>query len=210
MLERFIRRRNSRRDPNPFAPSFANSYLESLAAEKAGSLAELQNATTWGLTIITTGALFILGRSNFPDFFSLLGLLALIVLGTHFTTRAAKGYINVARWSLIQRTLLTALADGRGDFADFEHALRTYHLSWALPLRRRDIAWKSLVELGFGYIFIGLIGSIIYCMTALRPAAVNYIALVAAALFSSFDVYVFMRSPYMRQRVPHPNARRLR
>ncbi|MFI7075141.1 hypothetical protein [Micromonospora sediminicola] len=210
MFDLFTRRSPVERNKVPPDKGFETSYLESLATEKTASLAELQNATTWGLTIITTGTLFILGRSQFPDFLSLLGLLVLTVLATHFTTRAAKGYINVVRWSLIQRTLLAALADGSKNSSAFQQALRTYHLGWSLPLRRRDVIWKALVELGFGYIFVLLVGAVVYCLVVLHPGLRHFLALAAAVLLIFFDLVVFANSPYMQRPVPHAEARRLR
>ncbi|MEV4119569.1 hypothetical protein [Micromonospora sp. NPDC049645] len=186
------------------------NYLESLTAEKSASLTELQNATTWGLTIITTGALFIVGRATFPDYLSLLGLLVLMVLATHFTTRTAKGYINVVRWSLIQRMLISGFLDEVPDIEGRRQVIRAYHLDWALPVRRRDVVWKSLVELGYGYIFVLLVGAVVYCLTELPLALHHYLALAVALGMILFDLVVFSRSPYMRRPVPHSDARRLR
>jgi hypothetical protein len=201
---------NQQAGPHLGDPDFDGGYFESLATEKATSVNELQNPTSWGLTTVTAGTLFFVGRSEFPDQISLLGLLVLAVLATHFTTRAMKGYINVVRWSLLQRLFLRSHLEPAFHQDEVKRAVFSYHVMWSLPLRGRDIVWKAVFELGFGYIFALLIGAISYSVAVLPVRWYDWALLVATVALIAFELAVFIRSPYMRARDPDADARRLR
>lgn len=136
-------------------------YLPTLSEEITHALDQLHNATNWGLTLVTAGLLAVIARDGFPDDISVYGLSVLLVLCGHFSVRGMKGYINVIRFSLIQKLALSyrLAAKGAGpELLALEHAIRAYHVSWYLPITRRTVYWKGSTELGFGYILVLLVG----------------------------------------------------
>jgi hypothetical protein len=204
--------------PNPQSPLeresdvFTDRYSGTLATEKSTSIAELHNATTWGLTLTTTGILFIIGRGKFPDQVSLYGLFFLAVFATHFYVRAMKGYINVVRWSLLQRLAIRNELDGYSDVSttEWENAVRLYHLHWTLPLLRRTVFWKGTFELGFGYLFAVLASVLIYVASQIQMNWGGVVAGFMAAAMMASEMMMFLMSPYMRNSMPDESAQRFR
>ena len=74
----------------------------------------------------------------------------------------------------------------------------------------RDVVWKALFELGFGYILAPLAGIIVYSLVVLSWRADLLLLTGVAFILIATDVTVLVRSPYIRERIPHHDARRLR
>lgn len=191
---------------------FGLAYVASLATEKQTSIGELQNATTWGLTVATTGLVFLAGRSGFPDEQSLLGCAVLLVFVAHFMVRAMKGYANVLRWSLLQRILIADLLQPHrtGISEESRAAIATYHGEWKLPVRRTTVVWKGMFELAFGYLLVASAGLMVYILTAI-PWKWGFLPVVLVSVVASVaELLLFATSPYMKYSRPIDEAQRYR
>ncbi|MEW1778737.1 hypothetical protein [Streptomyces sp. NPDC086777] len=198
-------------DPAGSGRDFSLQYLGTLATEKQTSIGELQNATTWGLTAATTGIVFIVGRSGFPDQPSLLGIASLLIFVAHFMVRAMKGYINVMRWSLLQRILINEIQSGEvSPSPETSSAIREYHTGWKLPVKRTTVIWKGVFELAFGYLLIALLGIMAYTLDETHWTWLTLPTVSISLLASASEFYLFLRSPYMRVVQPHDDAQRMR
>lgn len=187
-------------------------YFPSLSQEKAAALDQLHNATNWGLTLATTALVIVLSREQFPDMFSLYTLLITFIIANHFFTRTLKGYINVIRWSLIQREIMTLhLQSEVIDKAVAENQLKElinkYHIKWHLPLKRRDVFIKGLFELGYGYILVGILGVTIYVINTISIQTFDLVFIVISVVIAIFEHFLLIRSPYMRNILINESAR---
>ncbi len=179
-----------------------------LSTERSTSLGELQNATTWSLTILTGAAVVVGLQQDFPNSVSMVGLSAIFVLGTHFGVRAAKGYINVIRWAHIQRRILGAVT-GEVSKDDVFEAIETYHIKWKSPITRWDLIRKCLFELGYFYILFGLMAAIAFGFFSSTVSNASRLVVIIAVGLASYEVSVFFDSAYMDVE-PDDEARKLR
>jgi len=188
-------------------------YYGTLTSEVSHALDQLHNATNWGLTLITAGLVAVISRSQFPDTASLFILLALLVVCIHFSVRVMKGYINVIRFGLIQRRITaSALYDTEpsASLSDIRTAIKDYHVDWLLPLKRRDVYIKCILELGYGYMIIIIAAVLMYTCISIRMDQTDWIALVIAIMLAAAETGLFARSPYMHRPRPDEDARRQR
>lgn len=96
-----------------FANWATTSYQETLAVQLSIAIDQLQTANNWSLTILIASAVAVSTNSGFPNEASLVLLGFLVAMAAHFSTRSLKGYINVVRWSTLQRSVI-ALATAQG------------------------------------------------------------------------------------------------
>lgn len=180
----------------------ANTYFATLSEEISHALDQLHQATNWGVTLVTGALIAILARAEFPDFPSLLALLGLAALNAHFMNRALRGYINVVRFGLLQKLILSEMQPGPGALKTNKEiwaAIAAYHISWRSPLNRRHVYWKGLAELGFGYLFIILGALVVVCLDARvihQPS--SWVWIGVAVLLLVLEIGTFSRSPYLR------------
>lgn len=196
----------------------ATTYYSSLSEEKQTSIQELQNGTNWSVTLITAGLLLVITSNLFPSFTSLIVLCFVWVVSIHLLNRTLKGYINVVRWSLLQRTITQLKLGGstssdRTESENWErafHIIEKYHLNWCLPLKRRDVIYKGLFELGYGYILVSIVAGIIFNTIAIGLSLYATLLIALTILISLVEIVIFLRSPYLRNVEFSENARRQR
>jgi hypothetical protein len=192
-----------------------NVYFPTLSQEKASALDQLHNATNWGLTLATTAFFLAVTKQGFPDTLSLYILLVALLMGFHFFTRTLKGYINVIRWALLQRVIVEKQsqknsASSYKEDNDIKNLINQYHVKWLLPLRRSDVIVKGLFELGYGYILIIILATIIYSVINMCIGRSDWIGLAVGSSTIGIELFLFLHSPYMKKAKPHDNARELR
>jgi hypothetical protein len=189
-----------------------NTYFANLAQEKASSLSQLHNATNWGVTLITAALVAVISRQAFPDAISFYTLLLTFLIGVHFFTRTIKGYINVIRFSFLQRIIVdsTLMGELKNKNSELEEAIIKYHIEWLLPLRKIDVIIKGLLELGYGYILGIVILLLIYTTTVVSIDRNEWIILGISLFLVLVEIALLFRSPYMRRSAPNEKARRQR
>lgn len=170
------------------------SFRSGLATQINGSVIYLNSTVNWALTLILA-ALASLTIASSPSahvlgvFFS-----ALLVVVLHFFVRACKAYINVIRFSLLDRETL-ALIEVE-NFHDAAQIIRDYYCDWQSPLALSQVVSKVLFELGFLYFFAIVVGQVVF-ITLFQGAPI-YLPLAAIA-FSLVEIYFGLYlSPYFR------------
>lgn len=174
-------------------------YYPTLCEEVSHALEQLHQATSWGVTIVTAGLIAVVSRREFPDLLSILMILGLAILNAHFMNRSLRGYLNVMRFGLIQKVILKERSEATGSTSESWHAIRTYHIKWYSPLTRRAVVWKGLSDLGFGYVFAGLAGALVFCLGATEISRISAVTVsIFATVVLVVEIWSFLRSPYMR------------
>jgi hypothetical protein len=194
-----------------------DSYFPSLSQEKAAALEQLHSPTNWGLTLTTSALLLVITRQAFPDSISLYILLVILLMGTHFFTRTVKGYINLLRFTFLQRAIAEAMIrDTTSGCVEHEHVsglinlIDQYHVRWLLPLRRIEVFTKGLFELGYGYILGSVIVTLAYTVASVSMSRNEWViaGVVLAAIVG--EISLLLRSSYMRTVAPNERARSMR
>lgn len=186
----------------------ANGYYQGLSTEKQSSLDQLHQATNWGLTIVTTAVLVSIVRDGFPDHASVILLSITLVASWHYYVRALKGYANVMRYLLVQSGVIDFKL-GQGSLDEARRRVETYHRDWKLPITRRELFAKGIVELGFGYLILVNVIALVYALAELPHPGASIVAVAGAAVAIVVETVVFAVSPYLRV-APHPSAQRVR
>jgi hypothetical protein len=202
-------------DALPSRDWILTDYFGTLTSEVSHPLDQLHNATNWGITLITAGVIAVVTRGGFPDDASFYILLTLLVVSTHFSMHGLKGYINVIRFGLLQRSVTAAALDSAPQEESIQLArlgdlIQKYHIEWGLPLKRRDVYFKGLLELGYGYTAVIILGLVIYCAISISFKVENWLAAALTLVLLCIQIIIFSRSPYMRNPVPEESARRQR
>lgn len=187
-------------------------YYSTLTGEVSHALDQLHNATNWGLTLITAGLIAVISRPHFPDTASLSMLLILLVVSVHFSFRGMKGYINVIRFGFLQRSIAAAAVTPAQQAAGpststLQELIQKYHVNWNLPLKRRDVYLKGILELGYGYMIIIITGLTIYAAVSVSWRLIDSLAVVLTSILLTLEITIFARSPYMRSPLPSAEAR---
>jgi len=193
------------RGPSSVAVSDAelSSLLQFTVQETDSGLTRLETANTWTLTVSLAAVITIINAGSFPSDKSLMLLCATILLTSHFMVRAMKGYINVVRFSALNRAVvdlvLTPGPQRAARFGEVREKFQEYNQEWRLPIKRYHVWVKTLTEFSFGYIFAGLAGLVAYNASIVvgtlqtRVVCITIISLAVAEL-ANFN----FRSPYMQ------------
>ena len=196
---------------NPDGDWILTDYYGTLTGEVSHALDQLHNATNWGLTLIVGGLIAIISRSGFPNSASLYMLFILLVVTTHFSVRGMKGYINVIRFGMLQRSIAAAALDSpfasTSALSQLKNLIRFYHVEWQLPLTRRDVYLKGALELGFGYMIVIIGGLAAFTAFSISWRYVDWTALGITLALLCTEITMFTRSPYMNNSLPDQNAR---
>lgn len=129
-------------------------YYPSLVESVSQSLDQLHQATNWGITLISVGLVAVLTQFSFPSPEATIALIAVAALNQHFMNHALKGYLNVMRFSTIQKTILDELNASDTSLGRSRQKIVDYHVRWMSPLSRKSVFLKGYVELGFGYLLV--------------------------------------------------------
>lgn len=185
------------------------TYLAHLATLIDANMSYLHTTLNWAITILLGGVVFLASRSSFPDLISYVGGLITLVLLFHFAVRTSKAYLNVMRWTSIEKYILkAAISDENDEFEVIRGKIIDYHCNWCSPLALNDVIWKVLFELGFFYLFTIvalLIGYTLY------HVGLNYLTasgLGITIILVGLEIWLgLLRSSYLRQIKPEPIAR---
>ncbi|GAB3146699.1 hypothetical protein GCM10027290_28870 [Micromonospora sonneratiae] len=188
----------------------AGDLLAMTTDQLSTAMEYLHNATNWGLVLVSGSLIAMVASGLFPSEAALYVVLIALVFSVHFFTRSAKGYINVIRFSLVQRVILdwklslNALSTNSSPM----DAVRKYVVEWRLPLKRSDVFVKMLVELGYGYLISLSLALTGYLMLAVPVHPRMVAALALAVLLAATELTFFLRSPYLRRVAANDDARR--
>jgi len=187
------------------------TYLLHLGDLFGINMTYLHSTVGWAMTLLLGGVVYVASRPEFPDRMGFSVLLLLLVVLAHFAVRTTKAYLNVIRWSTLGKHIVRGvLADGEhSGWVDIQAKIVAYHCDWASPLSYRDIAYKLVFELGFGYFLLAILLLLIY-------AAINIgldLLLTCASLLTLVAVVAevwigLLRSGYLRSLRPDWLARR--
>ena len=82
------------------------TYFQYLVSQTGTSMSYLHNTISWTTTLLPVGVTLIVASGSFPDPFSLIGLLFIFIVMNHLAVRTAKAYLNVMRFSTLQKQIL--------------------------------------------------------------------------------------------------------
>lgn len=194
-----------------------DSYFPTLSQEKAAALEQLHSPTNWGLTLTTSALLLVITRQGFPDSISLYILLIILLMGTHFFIRTVKGYINLLRFTFLQRAIAEAIIrDITAGSVKHEHVsglinlIDQYHLKWLLPLPRIEVFKKGLFELGYGYILGLAIVTLAYTVASISMTRNEWVIAGVVLAAIAVEISLLLRSSYMRTVAPNERARSMK
>ncbi|MCJ7448353.1 MAG: hypothetical protein MUO72_11745 [Bacteroidales bacterium] len=189
-------------------------YYAQLTGFLSTSLEYLHNTVNWGVvtTIGIVAAIFV--REQFPDLLSWALLWFALPITLHFGVRTAKAYINVMRWSSIQRHVQIHIMNNPPDECDFLRVIEIiekYHTHWVSPLARIDVIYKTLLEMGYGYFLFFHSALLIYVGTKIEITGPTFVIATLGFLFVILEAFLFLfKSPYLASISVDPETHRLR
>lgn len=196
-----------------------NAYANTARQAAEQSLKSLDMAVNWALTMTLAVLAFTLNLSvvmadslKVHQRLELLMIIALCAcILNHFSIRAAKSYLNVVRFSKLEREAVRLNLEIK-PFSPtrFKKVVATYHLEWRSPLKGKTILRKILFELGFFYLalFLGIL-YIYVAKEVLSVEASKVICITAAIpLMCLAELVSFVRSPYMKDGIPNHDVER--
>lgn len=189
------------------------TYLGHLGSLIDTNMTYLHSTVGWAMALLLGGVLFVASRPQFPDHVGFLLLLLLLLVLAHFAVRTSKAYLNVIRWTTLEKYVVRgALAEQEdADWDDVRTKIVDYHGNWASPLSYGDIVHKLVFELGFGYFFVAIGGLLVYTVVTIGRDLIWVLFLEFLLAFGILSVEVWMglvRSGYMRSLRPDWLARR--
>ncbi len=189
------------------------TYYSTLTSQLGINITYLNQINTWSLTLLTIAVGYILARAPFPDKISLILCIVLWNLGVHLATRAGKAYVNVMRFTVIERDFQAYIFGQRTREAagPLLESIKTYHWRWASPVSRGIVLKKLLFELGFLYVLGSILALWSYAAWVQYPSRWVIWASGIAFTISAFDLYFnLLHSAFLSTVVVHDRARSLR
>jgi len=176
------------------------TYLAHLASLIDANMSYLHTTLNWGVTVLLGGGVFIMSRTSFPDLTSYHGGLIMLIVLVHFGVRTAKAYLNVMRWTSLEKHVLNAAISDESEWEQILGKIKDYHCLWISPLALKSVAWKVLFELGFFYLFLITILLIFYTLINVGLGYLTVTELAITLLLVVFEIWLgLVRSSYMRQ-----------
>lgn len=171
-------------------------FANAVASQISTSMTYLHSTVTWAVTIFAGGIGAIIINDKFPNGNSQLLLVVLFVVLAHLFVRTAKAYLNVMRFTALDKYLLTHVA--KGDYKSGFAMIQTYYVNWTSPLSGTTVIAKTLFELGFFYIWTAIVGVFIYT-AYLHPTRLTILMLVAHAAAAIELYFALLKSPYLKR-----------
>jgi predicted branched-subunit amino acid permease len=178
-------------------------FASGLSTQISTSMTYLHTTITWAITVFVgvVGAIVI--SDSFPNGNLQLLLTVLFLVLAHLFIRTAKAYLNVMRFTALEKLLLQNLE--RGDYETCSRAIDTYYIRWVSPLPAWTVLWKTLLELGFAYMYAVIMGLFIYASIS-NPTRIIWL-MAGAHCVVGFELYFgLLRSSYLRKVEPFPIA----
>lgn len=176
------------------------TYLAHLASLIDSNMSYLHTTLNWAVTVLLGGGVFITSRASFPDLTSYQGGLIMLIVLVHFGVRTAKAYLNVMRWTSLEKHILNAVISDEAEWQRILGKINDYHCLWISPLTLKSIVWKVMFELGFFYLFLITVLLICYTLVNVGPGYLTLTELAITLLLVVFEIWLgLLRSAYMRQ-----------
>jgi len=178
-------------------------FASGLSTQIDTSMTYLHSTITWAITIFVGGVGAIVISASFPNVNSQILLTIMFLVLAHLFMRTAKAYLNVMRVTALDKWLLQNLE--RGDYETCFRAIDTYYIRWVSPLPAQTVLWKTLLELGFAYMYAAIMGLFIYASIS-NPNRIIWL-MAGAHCVAGLELYFgLLRSPYLRKVEPFPIA----
>ncbi len=176
-------------------------YFDSLTDSISRSLTYLHTTINWALTASTAAIGIIFAQQLINKSSGIIILILVAILITHFFSRSCKTYINVMRYSGIQKHIEHFIIKDQSRF-EYERILKIiYELDvlWYCPIKPRTIIYKVSVEFGYLYVYLIIYTTIIYALSVTNTGNWAHILVIFGTIFCIFEIYVnLFRSPYLR------------
>lgn len=200
------------KDNEAFAQWCRTDYFRQLTEATTRSLNYLHSSINWSLTLVTAGVAFqASARSEFLDRNIVYILPAFIIIITHFFVRSAKGYINIMRYSTIQKMIISYTTYSSFRIDEIRDCVETLDAQWASPIRMGTILYKLMFEFGFLYFYAFIVMFSAIMHPAIDLSCANIVVLTAGVVFAVLEVYFGLyRSPYLSKIKVYDLAQRLR
>lgn len=186
------------------------TYFEHLASLIDTNMTYMHTTITWTVTLTLGVIAVVLARPSFPDDISFIMILILLVMLGHFIVRTGKAYLNIMRWSTLEKYILKASLDqaDETDYAVIFHHIEDYHYSWKSPISIKDLTYKLLFELGFAYFGILSIGLLAFIAYKVGVDEWMLIEIAVTIGLITFEIWVGFRSSYLKNVTVDPLARK--
>ena len=193
-----------------------SGYEEYLAQQLSSGREDFNTGMNWAITSLGVVLGLVLTSSSFPDLTSWILTLTLILICSHFATRSARSYLNILRWALILRKAtqleLARLKGSSGSEInalkhDFYSALENYHITWASPIKKRELMSKIIFEFGFGYFYLIFSGLLIWIGTSVSFTNVYIYSGIVGILLVIWEWTILFRSLYLKKIVASEDAK---
>jgi len=191
----------------------AESYFGFLSGQIAESIQYLHRSIGWAIATVTASFGFVFTRDQF-DLLSLGASLFGLIFLFHFAYRAARGYVNVLRFSyLLKKISLARIGDGldsqnwdEGILGQLRADIRTYHIDWSCPISIPRLVENMLTSFGFGYFFTFQIILIVYLIVDIWSVetipGIIFSTVFAVAVLLWEGIWGFSKSGYFKSIKP--------
>jgi hypothetical protein len=184
------------------------SFYRTIAQSVDINMTYLNQTVNWSITIFAGALGAAIVQEKFPNFNTQILLAILLVVISHFFVRCSKAYINVMRYTSLDRYIIAAMA-----LSDYEvafGAIVKYHVQWVSPLAARTVLYKAFVEFGFIYMWLVVAGLYAYALYEAWSISALVLVIIAHVLMG-IEIYIgLIRSPYLAKVEPMEVAERLR
>lgn len=188
------------------------NYLSHLGGLFSANMTYLHTTLNWTVTLLVGGAIAVMIRSEFPDPLGFAALLLMLIVTGHFCVRTAKAYTNIIRWTTLERLLLKLVLEDDLDqrqllMEALKRDVEKYHVRWVCPLSWQTLVYRVLVELGFGYFFVIVIGLTVFSMFNVCMQWWMWAGLFLTLVFLAGEYWLGgARSVYFREFAPPTGA----
>lgn len=176
------------------------SFRSGLATQISGSVVYLNSTINWSVSLVLAGiASFGLSdKVSVQDRFYF--QCAIIVFLIHFFSRSCKAYLNVIRFSVLDRETIRFLKNGQ--HASAAELINSLYVEWKSPLPLSLVLQKCTFELGYVYFFAITISHAAYLM---ELNTTSLLVMGLTLIICAFEIWIgVLRSPYFR--TPHQST----
>jgi hypothetical protein len=175
------------------------AFRSSLSSQISVAMTYLHNTTNWSLTIFAAGVGASVVQGRFPSDHSHIIISIILVVLAHFFVRTCKAYINVMRFTSLDKLMLANISTEEP--ARSYDLIDRYYIQWVCPISIKIILVKTLFELGFAYMWGVLLSLSIYALFYTGPAGL-FVLIFAHGIAACEFYFSFLRSPYVARVEP--------
>jgi hypothetical protein len=178
-----------------------HDYLSNLSSSIDTNMTYLHSTLSWSVTVLFGGIGIVLARPSFPDVTGIMILLLLVILIGHFTIRTGKAYMNVMRFTNLEKMVISSYlkSDTETQWENNFKRIIEYHCEWKNPLTFTAVAKHVLFKLGFVY-FLGVsVGLVAYSIWKIGfDIEVTIFVIITAFIFVLEIWFGFIKSDYFK------------